>query len=1088
MLVLTTISASAKLNVPTDGQLATMLKSNKIKRPPPNLSLHTRPIHDVLSNAERLPVIADLTTDDDAEVLTLGSDDELEPPTTSSTLDDDFQALHQLRESVKQNLRLRPIKSSSNLRHQPDPLPPPPLSSASDYFTPLSPSAPKQAHPIHPTSLASRLSGQNSWGGEPAVESGCKRLPLLIDTRPPATHMQSHIRDSINIAIPSLILKRIAKSNNPPATLPTLHSLRQFISTETGKTTWDAYLASYAPGEPDEPNGSSEDFVWDGDIIIYDHDIRSHPKDASFKVSSFTAFTLLPLLQALLPPGGSVDYLYGSMNHPALTPFIVGQTPQATTPPHSKSGNTLTISHSTTNEATTPGSSGLFNLDTQIAAKSKQKAYQIETNSATSSHPPSPLPIPKSPLPLNLQPPKSPMPAPLSIPPLSRTPKSKSHTLPPPKSPSPFSATSTHASASSNTPSPPPSFLQPPTKRPSVPSLRTNTTSLEKLPKLSTSFPSLSLRNRATSSVVPPTQPSLSLVISSTGQEEKRKNGTSKTAPTSPVTHFGNPTEPLPSIITAINTATTSHRPRGNSITSPIYSAYYTPPHTPSQVFPSYADAFSAVPPDPPISEAPSITPKAGRSPTTAKGSGEWPPIPPPPVPSISAALSSSSHWAVNGDPSSGLMSPDYDEPPRPAFDKSFDRPFADSPPTTSSAEDEGEAIPGFVVSTILPGFLYLGPAPTSSEHVTTLVDLGVKRILNLAMECNQDDYGLGLESAFEKYTKISLRDIVEEDAIARGVREVCEVLDSARLHSSATYVHCKAGKSRSVTAVIAYLIHSHHWTLGRAYKFVCERRKGISPNIGFVSELMSFEEEEIGGKSIGVVHPSHHAHGHNGGHHGHQPVNRVRKISNMNGNGDGPGHHGASQSISGPIMSSSITSTSSSVSSSGSSVGADSSPSLSSTSTLPTDYEDGDSDPPSSGSTPDASTMTYTGAPGKSATLPSINTTFANSEYESSKDGVKPSSTAYHHHQIPLSAQEPSYSGYGHDHGHGVKKDLGGPLTPLSTNNPSHDPFQEMEIRDSSGRYRHARRAPVDEQTLQPMRRVSKAGLESWGWNDDEY
>jgi hypothetical protein len=38
------------------------------------------------------------------------------------------------------------------------------------------------------------------------------------------------------------------------------------------------------------------------------------------------------------------------------------------------------------------------------------------------------------------------------------------------------------------------------------------------------------------------------------------------------------------------------------------------------------------------------------------------------------------------------------------------------------------------------------------------------------------------------------------------------------------------------------------------------------------------------------------------------------------------------------------------------------------------------------------------------------------------------------------------------------------------------------MEVRDREGRYRHARRAPVDETTLQPMRRVSKAGLESAG------
>ena len=33
-------------------------------------------------------------------------------------------------------------------------------------------------------------------------------------------------------------------------------------------------------------------------------------------------------------------------------------------------------------------------------------------------------------------------------------------------------------------------------------------------------------------------------------------------------------------------------------------------------------------------------------------------------------------------------------------------------------------------------------------------------------------------------------------------------------------------------------------------------------------------------------------------------------------------------------------------------------------------------------------------------------------------------------------------------------------------------DQAQEMEIKDASGRYRHARRAPVDENTLQPSRR----------------
>lgn len=79
--------------------------------------------------------------------------------------------------------------------------------------------------------------------------------------------------------------------------------------------------------------------------------------------------------------------------------------------------------------------------------------------------------------------------------------------------------------------------------------------------------------------------------------------------------------------------------------------------------------------------------------------------------------------------------------------------------------------------------------------------------------------------------------------------------VDDARLHSAPTYVHCKAGKSRSVTVVLAYLIHANAWTLKTSYAYVAERRKGISPNIGFVAELMQFEEAELGLKQSGGVH-----------------------------------------------------------------------------------------------------------------------------------------------------------------------------------------------------------------------------------------
>ena len=272
----------------------------------------------------------------------------------------------------------------------------------------------------------------------------------------------------------------------------------------------------------------------------------------------------------------------------------------------------------------------------------------------------------------------------------------------------------------------------------------------------------------------------------------------------------------------------------------------------------------------------------------------------------------------------------------------------------------------------ILPNFLYLGPELTLPEHVQELKSLGIKRILNIAAECD-DNHGLHLRENFERYVKIPMRDTIEEDQITRGLREACDILgrasfilksesriyliipghvlffsfkDEACLFGASTYVHCKAGKSRSVTAVMAYLIHANHWTLSRAYAFVLERRKGISPNIGFVSELMTFEEQELGGKSVGVV-----------------PVNHAGQGDSASGGGD------------------------------------------------------------------------------------------AQTNYAYAAQSRRP--------------------------GHARES-----LPPMVTVQDSDETGeaamgQDMEIKDKEGRYRHMRRAPVNESTLQPMRRVSKAGLE---------
>jgi hypothetical protein len=89
-----------------------------------------------------------------------------------------------------------------------------------------------------------------------------------------------------------------------------------------------------------------------------------------------------------------------------------------------------------------------------------------------------------------------------------------------------------------------------------------------------------------------------------------------------------------------------------------------------------------------------------------------------------------------------------------------------------------------------------------------------------------------------------------------------------------------------------------------------------------------------------------------------------------------------------------------------------------------------------------------------------------------------------------------PSLSGANHLRraGHHVRESLppalgmeglgmvGGPMSALESQTRVllGDSAHETEVKDASGRYRHARRAPVDAMTLQPMRRASKAGLES--------
>jgi hypothetical protein len=106
---------------------------------------------------------------------------------------------------------------------------------------------------------------------------------------------------------------------------------------------------------------------------------------------------------------------------------------------------------------------------------------------------------------------------------------------------------------------------------------------------------------------------------------------------------------------------------------------------------------------------------------------------------------------------------------------------FSNIPPPTPSMPSHSSGPlarkqPAIEISTILPSFLYLGPEITTKSDVEELTALGVRRILNVAIECD-DDEGLGLRDVFEKYYRIPMKDSVDESGVSKGIRDACKIL-----------------------------------------------------------------------------------------------------------------------------------------------------------------------------------------------------------------------------------------------------------------------------------------------------------------------
>jgi protein-tyrosine phosphatase len=150
------------------------------------------------------------------------------------------------------------------------------------------------------------------------------------------------------------------------------------------------------------------------------------------------------------------------------------------------------------------------------------------------------------------------------------------------------------------------------------------------------------------------------------------------------------------------------------------------------------------------------------------------------------------------------------------------------------------DPIPSEIISDINGWKLYL-----SSESVATDINLlkkfNITSIVTIRdRQCEMKDHPDFSHIVF-KHVDIIDRPHID---IKQYFSDTFDFIDKMKQEKRNVLIHCHAGISRSATMVIAYIMQSEKKSLGEVYKFVLSKRRQISPNMGFMGQLIIFNTE----------------------------------------------------------------------------------------------------------------------------------------------------------------------------------------------------------------------------------------------------
>jgi len=103
------------------------------------------------------------------------------------------------------------------------------------------------------------------------------------------------------------------------------------------------------------------------------------------------------------------------------------------------------------------------------------------------------------------------------------------------------------------------------------------------------------------------------------------------------------------------------------------------------------------------------------------------------------------------------------------------------------------------------------------------------------------------------KYHRIMIDDTPISNLL-QHMNGACKFIKAQIKAGKQVLVHCQAGVSRSASICIAYLIKEHYLTFIQAYVVVKAARPLISPNHGYVSQLLKWQIAQEEEKKLKVI------------------------------------------------------------------------------------------------------------------------------------------------------------------------------------------------------------------------------------------